>query len=98
MLTPFDLQILTWLAQGLSVAEMAALSGRSKRTVEFHLWRMRLRVGARTNPGLVYIACCYGVLSTSRRALSHLESKGVRPTPERSEGRRGKARVPPSPP
>jgi DNA-binding CsgD family transcriptional regulator len=47
-LTPRELQTLQWLADGLTVKQIAAHLGCSQRTVRSHVQRLSAKLGART--------------------------------------------------
>ena len=48
MLNDREIEVLTWVARGKRSAEIADLTGLSKRTVDFHLDNARAKLGAAT--------------------------------------------------
>jgi DNA-binding response OmpR family regulator len=48
MLNDREIETLTWVARGRTSAEVAALLGVSKRTIDFHLDNARIKLGATT--------------------------------------------------
>lgn len=58
-----EAEVLSWMAAGRRVAEIAEALGLSERTVENHLRRIRGRLGARTTAEAVRIATERGVIS-----------------------------------
>ena len=55
-----ELRVLAALVQGLSQKEMAHRLGLGRTTVQFHLVRLRARLGARTVPQLAAMAAAMG--------------------------------------
>jgi DNA-binding CsgD family transcriptional regulator len=43
-----EIETLTWVARGKTSAEIAKLTGLSKRTIDFHLDNARVKLGAAT--------------------------------------------------
>jgi DNA-binding NarL/FixJ family response regulator len=47
-LTEREIEVLTWVARGKSSAQIAAMIGLAKRTVDYHLENARAKLGTRT--------------------------------------------------
>jgi LuxR family quorum-sensing system transcriptional regulator CciR len=62
VLTPRDLECLTWAARGRTTEEIAALLRRSAETVEFHLSNAIVKLDARNRAHAVAIACTSGII------------------------------------
>jgi DNA-binding CsgD family transcriptional regulator len=60
--SPAELRVLSALVQGLSQKEMAHRLGLGRTTVQFHLVRLRGRLGARTVPQLAAMAATMGLV------------------------------------
>ncbi|HEX9164908.1 MAG TPA: helix-turn-helix transcriptional regulator [Gemmatimonadales bacterium] len=60
--SPAELRVLAALVQGLSQKEMAHRLGLARTTVQFHLVRLRGRLGARTVPQLAAMAAAMGLV------------------------------------
>jgi DNA-binding CsgD family transcriptional regulator len=57
-----ELQTLTWAARGKTSAEIAEIIGLSKRTVDFHIDRARLKLGTDTRIEAVAKGISHGVI------------------------------------
>ncbi len=62
-LTPRQREVLQLLAEGRSAREIAAVLNVSRRTAEFHKYRMMDELGIRTSAGLIQFAIRHGVIS-----------------------------------
>ncbi len=62
-LTPRQREVLQLLAEGRSAKEIAAVLNVSRRTAEFHKYRMMEELGIRTSAELVQFAIRHGVIS-----------------------------------
>jgi DNA-binding CsgD family transcriptional regulator len=62
LLTPRELECLSWAARGRTTDEIAALLHRSSETVEFHLSNAMLKLAARNRAHAVAIACVRGLI------------------------------------
>lgn len=63
-----EARVLEYLAiEGLSYREIARVTGYTTRSVEMTGWRMRTKVGARTNAHAVHLALAAGFLGTRRQ-------------------------------
>ena len=61
-LTPRQREVLQLLAEGRSMKEAAAVLGISRKTVEFHKYRVMERLGVRTSAELVRHAVRLGLV------------------------------------
>lgn len=68
-LSRLDYAVVALLARGFSVRAVAGLLGCSVRTVEYRLWRLRVRFSASTNYELVGF-CAFYVLQDDLYLLS----------------------------
>lgn len=57
-----ELQALTWVARGKTSAQIAGILGLSKRTVDFHIDRARLKLGTDTRTEAVVKALSHGII------------------------------------
>ncbi len=62
-LTPRQREVLQLLAEGRSAAEAATILHLSRRTVEFHKYRLMDRLGIHTNAELIQYAIKHGIVS-----------------------------------
>lgn len=60
--SPAEFRVLAALVRGLSQKEMAHQLGLGRTTVQFHLVRLRARLGARTVPQLAAMAATLGLV------------------------------------
>ncbi len=77
-LTAREIEVLSWMAAGRRIGEVANALGLSERTVENHLRRIRLRLGARTTAEAVRIATQRGAMSMDHEPMA-LTGKDVAP-------------------
>lgn len=63
-LTPREQTVMRWMAAGKRQAETAAIMGLSERTIENHLRRIRLRLGATTTAEAVRMAIRSGDIAS----------------------------------
>ncbi|MFQ5572306.1 MAG: response regulator [Rhodothermales bacterium] len=62
-LTARQREVLQLVAEGRSAKEIASLLNLSRRTVEFHKYRMKEELKARTNAELIHYAIRHGIVS-----------------------------------
>lgn len=65
VLTARELECLSWAAHGKTEAEIAAIIGRSRETVHFHLQNVHQKLGANNRAHAVAMACSRGLIRLS---------------------------------
>lgn len=65
VLTARELECLRWAAHGRTEAEIAAIIGRSRETVHFHLQNVHRKLHANNRAHAVAIACSHGLIRLS---------------------------------
>jgi DNA-binding CsgD family transcriptional regulator len=74
--SPAEFRVLAALVQGLSQKEMAHQLGLGRTTVQFHLVRLRARLGARTVPQLAAMAAMMGLVRPTPPAPAGQDDRG----------------------
>jgi DNA-binding CsgD family transcriptional regulator len=70
-LSPRELDIFCLLGQGYGTAEMAKLLNRSVKTVECHLYNLRIRLGQGNSAELRHLACGFALSGLCPAFLCH---------------------------